>query len=170
MSHVVSLSQLCLAPNPQITVQRHLTSPVPSSSGSKSIWTFKLLGVPNLSLLCVLQESSLTLTHPLQDNHKLRAVPWGCGRDWTHKPPLPRGLQSQAEIESRLHKEGTLAVRALSGSCENHPVKSVTFYFFFEKTLYKFPEKNAWATLMVRVPTWALSSLLLFCPYLFKHL
>lgn len=48
MSHMVSLSLLCLAPNPQITTQRHLTSPMPSSSGSKKIWTFKLHGVPNV--------------------------------------------------------------------------------------------------------------------------
>lgn len=35
-------------------------------------------------MLCVPQELSLTLTQPLQDNHKLRVDLWECGRDWIY--------------------------------------------------------------------------------------
>lgn len=167
MSHLLSLSCLCLAPNPKIPVQRHLASPVQSSSGSKKAWALQLLGGPNLECACASGGTPRSYS-PFTGQWQGLSRPLGCGRVWTRYPLLPQGLQSHVKIESFLSSESTLAIRVPSGSHANRPVESL---LFFRENRLQNPWEgvNAWPNLMVRVLTWEVRPLLPSCPCLFMH-
>lgn len=173
MSHLLSFSCLCLAPNPKITAQRQLASPMQSSSGSKKelklhghlnslVWLTKNVFVPpsgrNLLLLLNLYRRTTRLELSPGVWKRLDSVPSS-----TSETSMPCWCWLFSHLREHFSGKGAIG--------ESSELSCWICSIFQRKQVTDSWRKgvNAWANLMVRALTWEARSLPFVCPYRFTH-